>query len=273
MWKEAKNQIQTEYPDLEQNTLDFYLLAIDNYKSLNKLASNDDIIQSLYLEGVLSKESLSKYNTEKIDTKVLSKVAGIKDFFTSDSAKTFGNRALDSLLAAGATGLVAGGIYGGSKLISKINNKLQRKNRLEKIYKFNPTLRDADKSVINAAMDDFENLNPTVAKSPLLAGSAMKSIIDYGGFSPDQAGVIAGVKNDTGMSPLRSALEATNATFSEKGKKLYWNKKYKIDDNDEDETPDELMSNEYYKQIGRNNANALLKKSSSSNFVSAKQLF
>lgn len=221
-WSEAKAQINTEYPEIYPNTIEYYKLAMDVYKELTKCASADDLMRSLYQEGSISKEATLKYERNKIDSKVYNKVLN-KEGSIWDSLKKntkgLGDELTRGAIRGAAAALGAGVLYGGAKGISYLSNKINRGRRLENIYKFNPTLRHADKSLINTALNDIERLNPTIAKSPLITGKALKDIITQEGFGPEQAKLIADIK-DGGQGISRHILKAGSSATSEIFKNL-----------------------------------------------------
>jgi hypothetical protein len=182
MWEEIKEQIREEYTDLDDTTIEFYKIALDEYAVQTKCADDSDLLDGLYQEGVLSKKAIRDYY-EELEVSEIQKEAG-------ENFDAFKN----GLLGAGGMALATAGIVGIGKGYNYLSNKLSRRKKLAQIYKYHPTLRNADQDYVNMALNDIERLNPDVGKSPLISGTAIKNqIYANEGFTPEQAGIIANI--------------------------------------------------------------------------------
>lgn len=202
MWQEIKEEIRNEYVDLDDTTIEFYKIALDKYAEETECESDIDLLNNLYSEGIVSKKAIRNYQ-EETEANELRKEA---NNFTDGLKGGLGYGAAGLGLSLGVAGLAKGYNY--------LSNKLSRKKRLAAIFKYHPTLRNADQDYINMALSDIERLNPDVAKSPLISGTAIKNqIYANEGFTPEQAGIIANIgprQNDYQKMIIDNTMSAAN---------------------------------------------------------------
>lgn len=192
-WETAKSKVLEEYPNVKEGSDDFYKITMGIYKKMSKSASGEDIIRNLREEGVLSKNAVDKYREERQYINIVSKLftpqeEKVADGYVSDVGK--GVLTGIGLLGAGA------GLSYGAKGIQRYLARKSRPERMKDIIKFSPIVKEMDPALVNEGMRTLENYNPEMAKHPLIAGSFLKSIHNYGGVTPEQANILKGQKGD-----------------------------------------------------------------------------
>lgn len=195
MWKTAKANTKNKYPQLVEGNLEFIEQSLNEYCELTKISSFEDILENLYHENVVSKDSKLDFNKFKSETDILMKTAGFGDFLkthptTSKALGTIGNAAL----AAGTAMAVAGGVSAVGTGISNLYNKMTRKSKLEKIFKYNPHLRDVDQDRLNQTISDMEDFNPGISKSPIVMGTLLSDAMTEDGIHLDKVKAVADLK-------------------------------------------------------------------------------
>ncbi len=190
-WNKAKEIVKKEYPDISEGSKKFYKLVMGIFKKMSKTASAEETIQVLYNENILSKEAVDLfYENQKLkEAEEIFKEADFSETKTllSHAAKTkLPEGAMLGLGLAGSAAALAGGLKG----ISAIRNRMTRKKRVEEASKFDPSIKEMDPKLVDAAMKDIDRLNPEYSKSPLITGSYLKSINMWGGLNVDQANLL-----------------------------------------------------------------------------------
>lgn len=197
MWKTAKANTKNKYPQLVEGDLEFIEQSLNEYCELTKISSFEDILESLYNENVVSKDSKLDFNKFKSETNILKKTAGVTKFFKSPKASgalgTLGNAAL----ATGAAMLVAGGANAVGTGISNLYNKMTRKSKLEKIFKYNPHLRDVDQDRLNQTISDMEDFNPSISKSPIVMGTLLSDAMTEDGIHLDKVKAVSDLRRES----------------------------------------------------------------------------
>ena len=192
-WEKSKRITRKEKPDLKEGTDEFYAYTMGVFKKMTKKASSNEVAQMLYEEGVLSKMAMDTYKENKDYEGLvenLEKDAKMKDFI-SDFNKELLPGIGKGILYGSGLALGGLGVVHGTKALSKWKQSLQRDKRLKDIYKFNPSVKEMDKDLVQATMKDIENLNPDYAASPLIAGNILKGVDSWGGFGVDLANMIS----------------------------------------------------------------------------------
>lgn len=196
MWKTAKANTKNKYPQLVEGQSEFIEQSLNEYCELTKISSFEDILENLYNENVVSKDSKLDFDKFKSEINILKKTAGIKSFFTNPKTQhalgTVGNAAL----GAGAMMLVAGGANAVGTGISNLYNKMTRKSKLEKIFKYNPHLRDVDQDRLNQTISDMEDFNPGISKSPIVMGTLLSDAMTEDGIHLDKVKAVADLRRD-----------------------------------------------------------------------------
>lgn len=219
MWQIAKDTVIKDNSDITPNSERFYKVAMSNYKTMNKLASAEETINSLFREGVISYAAKEKFESEKLRLEICAEV------LEKQASSPFVDNLKSSLMAGGIAALTTGGILGAGKLVSSLHNKLNRQKKLKGIYAFNPTIREMDPKFVNQVMDDLENLNPEYAKSPMIAGKVIKDSNVNGGLGPDQANTLKDNDSkslfnrvqDTAINKINDKLDYKPAKTNNKG--------------------------------------------------------
>lgn len=204
-WDRIKEAVKNEYPTITEGGEDFYKLVMSSYKEMNKFASGEEAIESLYKDKVISKVAYDQYKEEKQYLDI------VRTVFSKDASwSSFGNTMKDMGEQAGAGLLIGGGLAAGAglgkMLVKKIRGKKfdsERHERIKEIARFHPTIKEMDPQLLIQAMKDLEELNPSYAKSPLIAGSYLKSVYYGGGLTPEQANT---VRNDKKVDDTRELI-------------------------------------------------------------------
>jgi hypothetical protein len=192
-WDTAKSKVLEEYPNVKEGSDDFYKITMGIYKKMSKSASGEDIINNLKAEGVLSKNAVDKYRDERQYLDIVSKLFTFQEEKVATLAEDFGK----GLLIGGGTALAGLGVAGANKGIQRYLARKGRPGRMKDIIKFSPIVKEMDPALVNEGMRTLENYNPEMAKHPLIAGSFLKSIHNYGGVTPEQANILKGNKGDS----------------------------------------------------------------------------
>lgn len=191
MWKNAKDITKNKYPGLYENSPEFIEKALTNYVSLTKVGSIDEILDELNKENIISKTGKLEFNKYKSEVDILKKTAISPGF--QKALGVIGNTALGT----GAALLVAGGASLAGDGINALQNRLMRKSRLEKIYKYNPHLRNVDQDRLQQTISDMEDLNPGISKSPIVMGTLLADAMTEDGIHLDKAKGIKDLRSDS----------------------------------------------------------------------------
>lgn len=191
MWNNVKVSIKNKYPGIENEPEKFIEQSLVEYASLNKLASIDEVIDSLYQENVVSKNTKLEFNKYKSEVDVLKKIAFSPAL--RHGLGTIGNAAL----ATGAAMVVAGGASAIKDGISNLYNKMTRKSKLEKIFKYNPHLRNVDQDRLNQTISDIEDFNPGISKSPIVMGTLLSDAMTEDGIHLDKIKGVSDLRRDS----------------------------------------------------------------------------
>lgn len=221
MWKNAKELVKENNPGLEETTPEFIEKALVAYASITKVASVVEIMDALCKENVVTKNGKLEFNKYRSEVDILKKTAGIGDFLAKHqhTLGTIGNTAL----GVGAAALVAGGVNAIGQGTSNLYHRMMRKPRLEKIFKYNPHLRNVDQDRLNQTISDIEDLNPGMSKSPIVMGTLLSDAMTEDGIHLDKAKGIHDLRNDSSneLKPLELKLFKTkNKEQDNWGKKL-----------------------------------------------------
>lgn len=234
-WEKAKEIVKNEY-DVKEGSDDYYRLVVGIYKKMTKSANGDEIVQNLYEEGVISKVAFDYYKSEKQYMNIVNKVFGTEKIANKINQniniklaeepknshgflKSFGK---NFLLTLGASAALSGGAaltVGGLNKIKTLIARSQRKKNLEKIMKFNPSLKEVDPEVLNEGMRILEDANPSYTKNPILAGTFLKSIHNFNALTPEQYNAINAKEQNVFPSTLSSNLRDLSLSLIEKAKK------------------------------------------------------
>lgn len=220
MWEKSKNIVLKEYPNVPAGSEQFYKLSMGTYKKMNKLATAEETINSLFKEGALSYTAKEKFDNEKLRLEICGSVL-------EKSAGPLADNLKSSLMTGAIAALTTGGILGGSRLIEKLHSKLNRQKKLKEIYKFSPTIKDMDPSFVHQILDDVESLNPDYARSPMITGKIIKDSFINGGLGPDQANTLKDKDSDSLFAHMRdTALDKAVGSIKYKAPKQKKNKDF-----------------------------------------------
>lgn len=115
-------------------------------------------------------------------------------------------------VAMGA-GLAAGGI---ASVISKMTAARDQARSYKEMVNLHPTLQQRDGALVKRIYSSLHNVNPMMAKDPMVAGAWVDTIIESGGLDAGQAGraLLEGVKD---LAQIRSQVSQARKNESNVG--------------------------------------------------------
>ena len=85
---------------------------------------------------------------------------------------------------------VAAGILGVSSLGKFISDKILKTTSYNQMFEKYPELKNIDKEKINDAWNVMRRYSPSLTHNPIVAGSFIKNILEYGGIHPNEVKVL-----------------------------------------------------------------------------------
>ena len=155
--------------------------------------------------------------------------AGVIDTLRAAGGPAFAN----ALIQTGATAVAGGLLYGGGQLVGSLTGRINKSRAYRAMLKEHPELSDSPR--IQRAFDTLWRFSPNTAQDPLVSGTFVKRVAEYGGLiDPSQVKQLVDIERTVG-APTPTFLEKMPEQFGKAfgdiiGKELEPSPKWKTED-------------------------------------------